>query len=281
MKLKLKLDKKTIQDFLLQNVEKIVLGVVVLVFLLMLYSSLSTAGRFDKTPEQLQADVAKGRHDIESTPPDPKLDVVDYVSQAKRSRVRIEEKPYVNPVTWDPPLFESRPLRDAPPLFTVQDLRGSAGMGAFRTAPAARLDQPERPAPRAETDERALEPGRLRPMMPARAAGGEDIRGQRWIVITGLVPIEKQETAYADTFKQSLGYDPQNDYPMYLGYWVERVEVASAADAANPDWSKATKFISTKAIGCGVAAMGHGSATPTSSRRSTSKSGWCFPWGRW
>ena len=36
--------------------------------------------------------------------------------------------------------------------------------------------------------------------------------------------------------------------PCIWCYWVERVEVASAADAANPDWSKATKFVSTKAI---------------------------------
>ena len=222
MKLKLKLDKKTLLDFLLQNVEKIVFGVIVLVFVLMLYSSLSTAGRFDKTPEELQADVAKGRHDIESTPPDPKLEVIDYVSQAKRSRVRIEEKPYVNSVTWDPPLFENRPLRDAPPLFTVQELRGSAGMGAFHTVPAARLEQPEHRTRRNATSARIgpsdSAAGAMPGLMPARAAGGEDIRGQRWIVITGLVPIEKQETAYADTFKQSLGYDPQNDYPMYLGY---------------------------------------------------------------
>jgi hypothetical protein len=78
-------------------------------------------------------------------------------------------------------------------------------------------------------------------------SGGEQLRGQRWIVVTGLVPIQKQELAYADTFKLSSGYDPQNDYPKYLGYWVERVEVDGTNEAA-PDWSKATTFISRKAI---------------------------------
>jgi hypothetical protein len=78
-------------------------------------------------------------------------------------------------------------------------------------------------------------------------SSGEQLRGQRWIVVTGLVPIQKQELAYADTFKLSSGYDPQNDYPKYLGYWVERVEVDSTNEAA-PDWSKATTFISRKAI---------------------------------
>ena len=51
MKLKLKLDKKTLLDFLLQNVEKIVLGAIVLIFVLMLYSSLSTAGVSTRRPK--------------------------------------------------------------------------------------------------------------------------------------------------------------------------------------------------------------------------------------
>ena len=71
--------------------------------------------------------------------------MIDYVSQAKRSRVHIEEKPYVNSVAWDPPLFET--ARCAMPR-RCSRCRSSAArpaMGAFRTAPAARSDQPERP----------------------------------------------------------------------------------------------------------------------------------------
>ena len=52
MKLKLQFDQKAIQEFLLQNVEKIALGIVVCVFLFMVYSAVSpsrvqraTAGR--------------------------------------------------------------------------------------------------------------------------------------------------------------------------------------------------------------------------------------------
>lgn len=248
MKLKLKLDKNTIQEFLLQNVEKMVLSVVVLIFLMMLYSSLSSAGHFEKTPQQLQDEVARGRRDIEATtfdgyikekqasaPSDPNdptapstgslLVVKDYTSQAKRSRVEIEETPYVTPIALDPPLFARRPLRDIPPLFTVQKLRGSGAIGAFRTTSAA---QPERMG-----------------MPVATTARGGQIRALRWIVVTGLVPFEKQELAYDETFKQSRGYDPENDYPSYLGYWVQRVEVTDSGDVA-PDWENAETFISSK-----------------------------------
>jgi hypothetical protein len=79
------------------------------------------------------------------------------------------------------------------------------------------------------------------------SSSAEQLRAKPWIVVTGLVPVQKQELAYADAFKQSLGYDPQNDYPKYLGYWVERVEI-DGSNEASPDWSKAKTFISRKAI---------------------------------
>jgi hypothetical protein len=264
MKVKVKFDLKKIQEFLLQNVEKIVLGAVVFVFLMMLYSALAKAGRFGQTPDQLQTQAATGRREMEATtfeeyvkeksasqpsgmdatvdtgttvgaapaPTNSGLVLVDYVSQAERSQARIEEKPYLTPEEWDPPLFARRPLRDEPPLFAVQHLQGSAGVGAFTMAMVA---------------DSAAQPGREEASGFTRMGMGST-RGQRWVVVTGLVPIEKQEMAYAETFRLSPGYDPQSDYPAYLGYWIERVEVSGADEAANLDWSKAKEFMSRKEI---------------------------------
>ncbi len=233
MKLKVKFDQKAIQDFLLRTIEKIVLGVVAVVFLWMMYSALSQAGGFGKSPAELQADVRKGENTIKSTPAESDLKVADYAALAKRSRDRIEEAPYQDVTLWDPPLFERRPQREAPLLLAVQQLRGSAGVGAFRAAGGGVIAQ---------------RGGRgARPAM-ARAAAGDALHGKRWVVVTGLVPIERQEAAYAEAFRTAMGYDPQTDYrPNYLGYWIQRVEVAGPSEAANPDWSKATEFISTKA----------------------------------
>ena len=136
MKLQVKFDKKAIQDLLLRNVEKIVLGVVVLVFLLMLYSALTTAGRFGKSPEDLQRQTADGRRQLDATPPKTDLVVPDYVSQAKQSRVLIEEQPYLSVTLWDPPLFPKPSLRDTPPLLVVEQLHGTAEVGAFQVNPA-------------------------------------------------------------------------------------------------------------------------------------------------
>jgi len=140
MKVQLKIDQKAIQDFLLQHVEKIGLGIVVAIFLLMLYSALNSAARFDRTPDQLRTQTAAGRREIDATPAATGLTVENYSAEAQRSRVQIAAKPYANPTPWDPPLFERRPLRDVPPLLGVQQLRGAAGMGAFHASAEASTD---------------------------------------------------------------------------------------------------------------------------------------------
>ncbi len=233
-KVKLQFDKDAILEFLLQNAEKIVLGIVVLIFLSMAYFAISKSGRFDKTPEQLQAEAGNVQRTIDATPADSGLTDLpakdrDYVAEASRSRDPIGENWYGIAV-WDAPLFEKRPLRDTPALFAVQDLRGAAGVGAFRAAPGAAQQERASGTP------------------TARVAGGDSTRGQRWIVLTGLVPLEKQEVAYAETLKQSIAFDQQSDYPTYLGYWVQRVELDNSGDAANPNWDKAANFRSDKAL---------------------------------
>jgi hypothetical protein len=215
MKLQLKFDQKAILEFLLQNGEKFVLGVVGVVFLWIVYSAATKARPFDKGPDQLEEQVRLGKQEIDRTPPNTGLVVADFSSLAKQNRTPVAEKPYGSTTPWNAPLFERKPLRDAPPLFAVQQLRGTTGMGAFQVAESGK--------------------------------GG--VRGQRWIVLTGLAPLAKQEAEYQEALKHSAGYDPQRDRPVYAGYVVQRVEVANAAEAANPNWEKAKTFVSAQAVG--------------------------------
>ena len=236
-KIKLQLDKDTILEFLLQNVEKIVLGVVVLIFLSLVYSAIAHSGRFDRYPKQLEDEAANSQRTIDTTPPESALTTLsgkdrDYVAEASRSRDPIRENLY-SIGGWSPPLFEKRPLRDMPRLLPVQDLHSAAGMGAFRAAAAAEGATGSGGAPRGGAAVRA-------------AAGGT--RGQRWIVLTGLVPLEQQQAAYAEVFKQAVFQDPQKDEPAYLGYFVQRAEVGNSGDAAKPDWEQVPLITSRKAI---------------------------------
>ena len=226
-KIKLQLDKDVILEFLLQNAEKIVLGLVVLIFLSLVYSAIANCGRFDKEPKQLEDEAASSQRAIDSTPPEIVLPPLppsrDYPAEASRSRDPIRENWYVIG-RWDNELFEKRPLRDTPPFYPVQDLRVAAGMGAFHAVAAAE--------------------GGAAGGVAARPAGGTS--GKRWVVVTGLVPWEKQDAAYAEVLRQSVFRDPQKDSPEYFGYLVQRVEVNSAGDAAKPDWENATRFISVE-----------------------------------
>lgn len=228
MKLKLKLDKKTLQEFFLQNVEKFVLGIAVLFFLAMAYGALTGVERYQKTPEQLSTAVQEGQRTLEQTTPDPSLvAVTDYAGQAKRILEPLKVDPYITKIAWDDPLFRRRGPRSEPPFFTVQQLRGAAGKGAMQVMGGT-----------------AGMPGGG----GGAAAGGSTVQGKRWVVLTALVPIERQELAYSEVFKSSIHYDAANDHPVYRGYWVQRAEVESPGDVANVDWERAKTILSVTAL---------------------------------
>ena len=147
MKLKLKLDKKTLQEFFIEQSEKVAFGAVVVLVLLVVYFALAHGERYGRTPAQLIKAALEGEKQMEQSRPEPGMTVADYVSKARRSRVHIEEKPYVFAAVIDNPLFPPRLLRDMPPVYAVQQLRGAAERGAFRiaTREAAARDEPARP----------------------------------------------------------------------------------------------------------------------------------------
>jgi hypothetical protein len=240
MKLKLKLDKKTLQEFFIEQSEKVAFGAVVVLVLLVVYFALAHGERYGRTPAQLIKAALQGEEQMKQSPPEPGVTVADYVSKARRSRVRIEEKPYAYTALFDSPLFPQKGLRNVPAIYAVQQLRGAAERGAFRiaTKEAAARNEPARP-PR----------GDRRPTAVAAAnRPTEEIRGQRWVSLVALVPVEKQLTAFKEALSGTVFSDPQRDVPEYLGFWVERVEVASPGEAADPNWEKPTTFNLQQAV---------------------------------
>lgn len=210
--MKLKFDLSLVTNFLIHHGEKLVVGVVGLVFLWCLIRAVSTAGNtVDFSPDQLRADAQSAQQHIEQTQPSVTFQPTDYVAIARRIRDKIDDTYYRHPVLWDPPLWERRGLRGEPPVFGLEKIRAVAGNGVFNMA------DPSAP--------------------PTSAAPGTSAtRGQRWVVVTGLVPIARQIEAYTETFKEALFRDPQRDYPMYLHYWVERAEVTPRSQPGQLRW---------------------------------------------
>ena len=161
---------------------------------------------------------------------------------AEQSRLPVVEQPYVTSAAWDPPLFPPRTLRPEPRAVRRAAASRDGGGGADEHA-----GHPADAAPAAPAADARKAGGRQAPAGPAAAGGPmagavNETRLQRWVVVTGLVPIEKQEDAFNEALRKSVYYDPQNDYPQYGGYLVERVEVPGPSEAADPDWTKAKPF---------------------------------------
>ena len=116
-------------------------------------------------------------------PNDDKLEVRDYDVQAKQNSTPIDEKPYPRLATGMRPSSRIADLRGEPALFAVQGLRGTAGFGAMpmRGGSAGRRESASRDA------------------RPAAA----EIRGQRWVVLTGLVPYDKELLAFEDALRNA------------------------------------------------------------------------------
>ncbi len=60
-----------------------------------------------------------------------------------------------------------------------------------------------------------------------------ELRGLSWVVITGVVPIAKQEVEFEDKFGNVIKPMGDADSPQYSGYKIERTEIKPGAA---PDW---------------------------------------------
>jgi len=213
VKIKLNLDKDTLQQALFDHVEKIVLGGVGVCFLLFAYGA-ATRDSFPETPENLSLAALAARAHIQGTDPKDVGEVVEpfrqYTEIVEQIRNPVSEALIEVAVVPHPPLALTAGPAPPPPLFAVEGLLGAPGRGAF-----------------------------LRSSRVSRGiarAGSQETEGRRWVVLTGLVPAHKQQEAYQQTFQNSEWFNPATDIPQYVGYRVERAEVTP--DGATSQWVK-------------------------------------------
>jgi len=210
MKLKISLDPNTIKQFCIDHVEKILFGMVVILFLLFVYKAVARP-TLDWRPEDLVQDADRADKTIESTEPTAPP-IKSYTAEADRIRKPISEADYTFKAAWDPPRFAENRRRGVPDLFPVKDLRASAGNGQFAMAPAEEEeDETEGPT--------------------------STLRGQRWVVLAGLIQHLKQKQAYDTTYQDAVQWDYQRDYPDYIFYRVERAEVDPRIETAELKWT--------------------------------------------
>jgi hypothetical protein len=202
MKLALKLDKKALQTFLLENVEKIVLGSIVVCFLLIVYGAVRRDS-YEKGPSNLVDDAVKAQEYVNNTRPQGHTpDLKDYPGIARQSQTHINEEGYDFSVSWNPPLFEQANMRTKPKLYAVEEIRTAADHGP----------------------------------LTMKAFAGQS-KGQRWVVLTGVVPKRRQAEAFKQALGDTLNTATESDLvPTYRSFEVERAEVTGPAAPEEADW---------------------------------------------
>ncbi len=192
MKKKSKLDAKAIKQFFIDHTEKIVIGVVGLLFLYFTYSAvmLQANDSYKKDPKSLSDAVQAAQKTMVTGPlnksPATEAPITAYASEIERFKMPEDPGKYKFDAVMDPAVIAPKNPRGTPAVIPVEELRAVAGRGALSGN--------------------------------ANAAGTV---GQRWVVVTGLVPYAKQLAEYKRNF-ETAGFEGNNDTPEYVGFLVQR-----------------------------------------------------------
>ena len=177
MKSKRKLDAKAIKQFFIDHTEKIAIGVVGLLFLYFTYSAvmLQANDSYKKEPKNLTDAVQAAEKTMTVGPtsktPETEAPIPPYANITERFKVALNIKDYPTDNRWNHKVYAQRNRRETPVVIPVEELRAVAGRGALSGKD--------------------------------NSAGSV---GQRWVVVTGLVPYAKQLDEYKSKFEERRSY---------------------------------------------------------------------------
>lgn len=221
MKVKVKFDVATIKRSLIDHGEKLAFGAVVLVFLMFTWA----AAKREVLDASKQPDVLKQKasevegHVRQSTfnADREKVILVDYDKRAQRQEILAESYALTRP--FDPLTADQKTKRDDPTAFPVEEPQAAGGYGAFALKGEG-----------ADADKRAGGAGG-RGGAASRSGGGyrptpeAKFEVRAFVVVTALIPVQKQAKEYSRAFENADGADRQRDAPFYAGYVLERAEI--------------------------------------------------------
>ncbi|MEX0671334.1 MAG: hypothetical protein WD060_12855 [Pirellulales bacterium] len=243
----MKFDKDAILAFLLNHCEKLVVGVVALAALGLTWGGVNSlrlkSVKPDQTPASLTGLTASAnRHIDAATKPPASNHKADTLALAidpwRPQQVKIAVAPEM--ALLDRPLFQELAKRTKPNVFPIEDLRAVAGIAVLPAVDAPNAaDVPPVAPPQPET----ARPGR--PRGPQRGAEpppefappppgfapvmGDTTRGRiaPYVIVTGLVPVARQQEEFERCFAGSGFRDPERDAPKWGQYLIERAVVGT------------------------------------------------------
>jgi len=208
MKGKLKFDLGAIKGWLLAHGEKVAFGIVSVVFLLLVYSTLQRESLDAKyEPTKMESLATQVRSHVEGSTWDAareEVKVVNYAERAKSEPLPVGS--YAIALPLNRPVADPKAKRAQPEVLKPEELRVASGVDIFLVKGAGGG-------------------------AAAENRGGQTAKAQRWAVVTALVPLAQQHAAFDAAFTEAVDFDPKRDFPQYLKPKLERAIV----DPAKPD----------------------------------------------
>ncbi len=207
MKGKMKFDLGAIKGWLLAHGEKVAFGIVSLVFLLLVYSTLGRETLDARhEPERMTTLANQVRDHVTNSTWDAareEVKVVNYAERAKSEPLPVDS--YAIALPLNRPVADPKAKRAQPEVLRPEELRVASGVDIFLVKGAGGAAGQNR--------------------------GGQTAKAQPWAVVTALVPLARQHTAFDAAFAEAVDFDPKRDFPQYLKPKLERAVV----DPAKPD----------------------------------------------
>ncbi|MDR2170381.1 MAG: hypothetical protein LBP59_09585 [Planctomycetaceae bacterium] len=200
-----------VKQFLILHGEKIAVGLLVLTAVFFIYLGLTSYKSLAWQPGDLDNSSKQSRNFIDSntrTALEEGITVFQYDKYAEWIKFGVKSELYQTPTVWLPLLFPERIKRDKVPLLPVENLQAASGLGAVLIKPAA----------------------------------GKTQIGERWAIITGLIPIQRQREFYVRAYAASVRPSPTQDTPFYASYILERAEIKPDQNEKNLEWIKLDAF---------------------------------------
>lgn len=243
-------DKDALLTVLLSHGEKFVVGIVGLAACALAWGGVSALVRMrpvlSQRPESIVAQAAAtAKHIEEGKIPKEELTGENGLAKTLARWIPPKVEPPQPHALFNKPLSAELAARSKPDILRVEDLRAVSGVAVLAVKQKAAGDRSARPpnpdaGPGLKPD-RSPRAGRQPGQGPAAAPDAAVVppRGDQtspqgrivpYVLVTGLIPVAKQQAEYERRFATSSFRDPVRDAPAWQGFRIERTEAIPGTD---------------------------------------------------
>jgi hypothetical protein len=247
-------NKDALLRFFVEHGEKLGVGLVGLVSLALAWGGISSLRAMrpseEQQPEAIIKEAADASAHIEAVKiaPDDELTSEKGLAATVAQWLAPEVKPAPPRALFDKPLFAELARRSSPTIFPVEELRAVAGVAVVAAKPKAAADRPaaertlnlDGPAPAPQKGGKPPRGGRgPAPPQPAPFQPSPEMMGfpqpgmeapqvqgkiVPYVLVSGLIPVAKQQAEYNRRFGMASLRDPNLDAPHWNGFVIEKME---------------------------------------------------------